>query len=196
MKTFPNKSSVRAALEVIGCLGVAALLGTIAFRSVGQVQPAQGAVVPHDTTNEVDALKAELEQVKGKLPDQAHVMKDVGYHFANLWFAGQKGNWPLADFYWGETRSHLRWAVRIIPVRKDLQGREIRLQEILDPMEKTALEEIHKAISEKNGEKFAMAYKQTLDSCYACHLASGKAFLTLQVPQQPEAPIIRFEPAP
>jgi len=26
-------------------------------------------------------------------------MADVGYHFANLWFAAEKQNWPLADYY-------------------------------------------------------------------------------------------------
>ena len=30
----------------------------------------------------------------GLLPDQSHAMVDVGYHFANLWFAADKENWP------------------------------------------------------------------------------------------------------
>jgi hypothetical protein len=29
--------------------------------------------------------------------DQAHVMADVGCHFANLWFAVENRNWPLAQ---------------------------------------------------------------------------------------------------
>src|SRR4051812_23606399 len=37
-------------------------------------------------------------------PDQSHVMADVGYHFANLWFAAEKQNWPLANYYLSETR--------------------------------------------------------------------------------------------
>ena len=146
------------------------------------------------TNQEIAALRAEVERLKGIVPDQSHAMKDVAYHFANLWFAGEKKNWPLADFYWSETRSHLRWAVRIIPVRKDPQGHDIRLQEILEPIEKGKLEEVHKAIDQKSSEKFSTAYKQMLDSCYACHLAAGKSFLRLQIPQQPEAPIVKFEP--
>jgi hypothetical protein len=55
------------------------------------------------TTNELAALKAEVERLKGLVPDQSHAMKDVGYHFANLWFAAEKKNWPLADFYASET---------------------------------------------------------------------------------------------
>jgi len=50
-------------------------------------------------------------------------MADVGAHFTNLWFAGDHANWPLAQFCLDETKSHLRWAVRIIPKRKDAEKR-------------------------------------------------------------------------
>jgi hypothetical protein len=184
----------RASLVGVVIVGTVCALLWAPTSSVRKLHAAEAPVKA--PTNEIAVLRAEVERLKGMVPDQAHVMKDVGYHFANLWFAAQKQNWPLADFYWSETRSHMRWAVRIIPVRKDPQGKDIHLQEILDPIEKTALEGLHKAIGEKDSQRFAPAYKQMLDSCYACHLASGKPFLTLQVPQQPEAPIIRFEPAP
>lgn len=145
---------------------------------------------------EVAALKAEIERLKGIVPDQSHAMKDVAYHFANLWFAAQKKNWPLAEFYWAETRAHLRWAVRILPVRKDPQGNEVRLASILEPIEKTALQQVHEAIQAQDSAMFARVYQQMLESCYACHLAAGKPFLRLQIPQQPEVPIIRFDPEP
>ena len=148
------------------------------------------------STNDIAALKAEINRLKGMVPDQSHAMKDVGYHFANLWFAGEKKNWPLAEFYWSETRSHLHWAVRIIPVRKDAQGKDIRLIEILEPIEKTALEDLHKSIAEKNPDHFSRAYKQMLENCYACHVASAKPYLRLHIPSAPEAPIIDFDPKP
>ena len=145
---------------------------------------------------DVTALRAEMERLKGLVPDQSHAMSDVGDHFANLWFAGQKQNWPLADFFWAETRSHLRWAVRIIPVRKDTQGNEIRLIEILEPIEKTALAEIGNAIKTKDQQQFTTAYKQMLESCYACHLAAGKPFLRLRVPDEPHGRILNFDAQP
>ena len=148
------------------------------------------------TTNELAALKAEVERLKGLVPDQSHAMKDVGYHFANLWFAAEKKNWPLADFYTSETRAHLRWAVRIIPVRKDPQGREIQLAEILEPIEKTSLKNVLDAVKAKDSERFGKAYTEMMASCYACHMAVGKPYLRLQIPKQPEAPIINFDPAP
>jgi len=178
------------------CLLVGTSMVFLRSQTVAQLPASTAAGKPADSTNEIAALRAEVTRLKGIVPDQSHAMKDVAYHFGNLWFAAQKTNWPLADFYWSETRSHLRWAVRIIPVRKDAQGNEIRLQEILDPIDKTSLQQVGDAIKAKDNAKFVESYKQMLDSCYACHLASAKPFLRLQIPQQPEVPIIRFEPQP
>jgi len=80
---------------------------------------AQAAPLP----DELAALKADVELLKQKATDQSHVMADVAHHFSCLWFAGEKENWALADFFFSETQSHLRWAVRVIPVRKDAAGR-------------------------------------------------------------------------
>jgi hypothetical protein len=197
MLTIVVKTNRNRAIAICVGVTVASMVWLVWSEHAGGAEPTAAAPSSTAATNqEIAALRAEVERLKGIVPDQSHAMKDVGYHFANLWFAGQKKNWPLADFYWAETRSHLRWAVRIIPVRKDPQGNDIRLAEILDPIEKTVLEDLHKAITSQNTEKFLDAYMRTMESCYACHLASGKPFLRLQIPQQPEAPIISFEPQP
>jgi hypothetical protein len=188
--SFANRGSLVTAGLVFSVAVWLIWNGTSTTRSLNAAQP---AVI---TNQEIAALQAEVNRLKGMVPDQSHAMKDVAYHFANLWFAGEKKNWPLADFYWSETRSHLRWAVRIIPIRKDPQGHEIRLSEILDPIDAGALESLHKTIIAKDADKFSEAYKQMLDGCYACHLASGKPYLRLQIPQQPEAAMIRFDPMP
>jgi hypothetical protein len=116
----------------LATLGVAALAAGIGWISVNPAAAPAGTPVTPPASDaaaeiaglkaEIMQLKAEIEQLKGRTPDQSHVMKDVGYHFANLWFAGQQQNWPLATFYLTETRSHLKWAVRIIPVRKTQAG--------------------------------------------------------------------------
>src|SRR5262245_55247403 len=134
---------------------------------------------PSDTpanSPDLAALKAEIERLKGMVPDQSHAMKDVGYHFSNLWFAAQQRNWPLADFYLSETRSHLRWAVRIIPIRKTPTGQEFHLADILDPMDKSVLTELNATITAKDTEAFLPKYEQALATCYSCHVAAGKPF--------------------
>ncbi|MEX0610825.1 MAG: hypothetical protein WD229_01785 [Pirellulales bacterium] len=143
---------------------------------------------------DVNGLAAEIEAIKGKLPDQAHAMQDVGYHFSNLWFAGQHEHWDLADFYWAETRSHLRWAVRIIPKRKDNAGQEIDLAAILEGMENGPLNQLHEAIAARDKAGFVKAYRFSTAACSRCHKASAKPFIRPQIPAQPETPIINFDP--
>jgi hypothetical protein len=144
---------------------------------------------------DVAALKADVEKLKGMINDQSHVMADVAYHYSNLWFAGRQENWPLAQFYADEVRSHLRWAVRVIPVRKDPKGVEIKLADILGPIETGNLEDLRKSIGAKDKVKFEDSYRAMMDSCYACHMAIGKPYLRLQVPEHPEAPIVNMVPA-
>lgn len=143
---------------------------------------------------EVARLKAEIEELKGRLPGQGHVMIDVAYHAANLWFAAQARNWPLAQFYLDETRSHLRWAVRILPVRKTKSG-EVDLRGLLEAVDRTALVEVGKAIAAKSPDAFTAAYRQTLEGCYTCHKAADKPYLRPRIPEQPEARVINFDPA-
>jgi hypothetical protein len=147
-----------------------------------------------DLAAEIARLKAEIEQIKGRLPSQSHAMMDVDYHFTNLWFAGQRKNWLLAQFYLNETRSHLRWAVRIIPVRRIPAG-EIDLRGLLEAVDSTGLADIGKAITEKNTEAFGGAYRRTLEGCYTCHKASDKPYLRPKIPEQPGSRIINFDPA-
>src|SRR5262245_37292683 len=49
-------------------------------------------------TTKVAAPADDVERLKTLVPSQSHSMMDVGYHWTNLWFAGKKKNWPLAEF--------------------------------------------------------------------------------------------------
>ena len=140
------------------------------------------------------ALHVEVERLKTIVPDQSHAMKDVEYHFTNLWFAGKSKNWPLADFYWKETLSHIKWAVRIIPVRKDTAGRDIKLEEILQAIEMTPSMQIGEVIKAQDADKFEPTYRALLEGCYLCHKAADKPYLRPKVPEHPAASIINFDP--
>jgi len=140
--------------------------------------------------------QSETNSLEGHLPDQAHAMVDVGYHFANLWFAADKQNWPLANYYLGETRSHLQWAVRIHPVRKTSAGAEVDLKGILDAIDNSFLAQIKKSIEIKDASGFKAAYRQTLTGCYACHTACEKPYLYPIVPNAPAVSILDFAPNP
>jgi hypothetical protein len=144
--------------------------------------------------DDLAALKAEVARLKGMVPDQSHAMSDVGYHYSNLWFAGQGENWPLAQFYADETLSHLKWAVRIIPVRKDRDGREVDLVGILTALEKSSLKDLDQAVKAKDKGKFTAAYTAQLENCMACHRAASKEYIRLHVPERPDAGMVDFRP--
>ena len=139
-------------------------------------------------------IQRDIEMLKGKTPGQAHAMMDVDYHYTNLWFAAKAENWPLAEFYWKETVSHMRWAVRIIPVRKDKAGEEIKLQDILQSIEQSPYMQVEKTIEEKDIKKFETAYRYTLEGCYSCHKAADKPYLRPQMPERPATTMINFNP--
>ena len=175
------RALIRLGLVVVGIVALTAGMG--------------GGDAAGDAAAEIANLKAEIEQLRGRLPDQSHVMKDVGYHFSNLWFAARAKNWPLAKFYLDETRSHLKWAVRVIPVRKT-KGGDLDLRVILDALDRTVLADTQKAIDARDLEAFTKAYQQTLAGCYSCHTAAEKPYLRPKIPEQPETRIIDFEPSP
>ena len=173
----------------------AGLLFTGAFELMFEPTVLQAHAQPQADVHELQHAQIETNSLDGHLPDQSHAMTDVGYHFANLWFAADKQNWPLADYYLGETRSHLKWAVRLHPVRKTKAGAEIDLKGILDSVDNSFLTEIGKAITNKDSAKFKTAYRQTLQGCYACHTACEKPFLRPQVPNAASVSILNFDPA-
>jgi hypothetical protein len=171
-------------------------LAVIAAASVAvHAEPSEPVTAGSSSADaQIAVLRTEVNRLKSIVPDQSHAMADVGYHFANLWFAAEKKNWPLARFYLDETRSHLKWAVRIIPVRKSPAGLDVDLKGILDALDNTMFAEIQKTIDHKDSEKFVTLYKQTLEGCYACHKASGKPCLRPQIPAVSPQPIINFDP--
>jgi hypothetical protein len=172
----------RLALSVLSCVIVTTLCGC------ERSSPAASAQTPAE--NPADRIKA-LEDL---IPSQSHMMADVGDHFTNLWFAGIAEHWPLADFYLGETRSHLRWAVRRIPIRKDNRGQDINLVKILEAFDNTQLTELKQAIDRKDRSGFEAVYKVSLTVCYSCHKAVDKPYLRPQIPSQPASRIMNFDP--
>ena len=170
--------------------GMLAMLVAMAALAAGCDAPAPAAVQP-SAQNELEARVKALESL---IPDQAHIMADVGDHFTNLWFAGTADNWPLADFYLNETKSHLHWAVRRIPIRKDNKGRDINLTAILEAFENSQLAHLKRTIDGKDRPAFEKVYRESLTVCYSCHKASDKPYLRPRIPTEPESRIINFDP--
>ena len=91
-----------------------ALIGGLVVWKVPAMGQASAKDQPKAETSKIDlvALNSDVARLKDIIPSNSHLMQDVGFHYNNLWFAGQKKNWPLATFYYDETRSHIRWLLR------------------------------------------------------------------------------------
>jgi hypothetical protein len=179
-------------------LVVGSMLGAFCFSLSWNVGPQSAAVYsqtkPQQPEVTLATLQSEVERLKQVVPDQSHAMSDVDYHFANLWFAGKAENWPLADFYWKESLAHMKWAVRIIPVRKDNAGKEVKLEDILKSIENSPYMQMGEVIKQKDGKKFEPTYRYVVEGCYTCHKAADKPYLRPHIPERPASAMINFNP--
>ncbi|MCP5144912.1 MAG: hypothetical protein H6978_08825 [Gammaproteobacteria bacterium] len=162
----------------------------IALMSLAGKLPAAELERPAPTP---DSLQAEVDYLRSIMPGQAFAMTQIAYNFSNLWFAAQAGNWPLANFYLGETRVRLRWAMRIQPVRRISSG-PIEIAPIAEALEANQIMAVGHAIEARDKAGFVAAYTNLMHGCQGCHEASEKPYLKLQIPTAPAEPMIDFAP--
>lgn len=192
LRSFSTRVPLILAPVILGTALTLTFAGS-GLRAAAPATSAHPATTPGAAPEDLATLRAEIERLKGLVPDQAHVMQDVAYHFANLWFAGEQKNWPLADFYLGETRSHLKWAVRTRPVRPTKAG-DLSLAGILDAIDGTLLKELKQSIDDHDAQRFGPAYRAALEGCYSCHKAAEKPYLRPRVPPASPEPMITPDP--
>jgi hypothetical protein len=178
-------------------LGTGVMIGFLAGTALlffrGETRGLAAAPAPADSAAEINQLREQVKHLESIVPDQSAVMTKVAYHFTNLWIAVQHDNWPLADYYLGEVRNNVKWAVRAKPIRTVRAG-TLDLNGIAEAIDNTQFADLKKAIDAKQKEQFVQLYEQTLTACYACHQASEKPYLRPQKPAEPEAKIINFDP--
>jgi hypothetical protein len=181
----------------VGRVGVlVAMTWTLTIASACQTAPSSTpapAAAAGASAEEIAALKAEIETLKGKAPSASVAMADVGYHFSNLWFAGRDGNWPLATYYYNEARNHVRWLIRINPTPKGPDGELVDLKGIFDAIDTTTFAALKAVIDKKDTKQFESAYRTVLESCYQCHKAVGRPYLRPMVPKTLPQTIINLD---
>jgi hypothetical protein len=159
-----------------------------------QTKPAADVAAGTDKDKEIEALKAEVQTLKDKAVSASVAMADVSFHWSNLWFAGEAKNWPLAAYYYSESRNHVRWLIRINPMPKGPDGELVDLKGIFDALDTTTFAAVKTAIDKKDSAGFETAYRTALESCYQCHKSVGRAYLRLQVPKVAPQTIVNLDP--
>ena len=139
-------------------------------------------------------LVSDVTRLRDITPPNSHPMVDVGMFAANLWFAGDKKNWPLANYYLGEMRNRIRWEVRLNPGPKGSDGNPIDMAGTFDGIDKGSLTRIKMAIDMKDSKEFSAQYKMMLEDCYSCHKNANRPYLRPMVPTSGAQPIVNLDP--
>jgi hypothetical protein len=160
------------------------------IQAVSAQQPQRAAPLPT-----MESLPPEVAQLKALVPSNSHIMMDVQFHWTNLWWAGRRRNWPLAQYFFNETRGHIQWLIRKSPmIRNQAEGKDVDIAGIFDGIDTSSFADVKAAIEHKDSVRFASAYRTMLESCYACHKAVGRPYLRPMIPQAQVMPILNFDP--
>ena len=125
----------------------------------------------------------ELAALRQLIPTNSTIMMDVQWHWTNLWWAARKRNWPLAQYYFNESRGHIQQLVRKNPtIRNQVDGTDVDLKGIFDGIDTSSLAMVKASIEMKEITVFDRNYKLMLESCYACHKSVGRPYIRPQVP--------------
>ena len=122
-------------------------------------------------------LAAQAQPKEPFTPGLGEIMTLQQMRHLKLWFAGQAGNWPLADYELDELKEGYEDIVKYFPTKDDVPT---------GPMASAVIEkevaELSKAIEAKNAKQFAAAFDKLTASCNACHQSSKKPFIVVQRP--------------
>ena len=187
-------------MKILGIRLPRLFAGAIAIGSAlacqqAQRAPAAAARADDAAAKEIAAMKADIQTLKDKATSASVAMADVSFHWSNLWYAGQAKNWPLANYYYGEARNHVRWLIRINPMPKGPDGMPVDLKGIFDAIDTSTFAAVKAAIDKKDSAQFPVVYKAALESCYSCHKSVGRPYLRPQIPTTVPQTIVNMDPS-
>ncbi len=153
-----------------------------------------GCAPPDAPEGIVDAVA--LEALEARLterftPGLHSLMMEMEHRHAALWFAGEAGNWPLADYFLHEFEELVEDIEELHPTY-----RGIPVAEMLAEMTTPAVERMEDAVAAGDRAAFAAAYDQLTMACNACHVAADRAAIVVQRPTSPPLTNLRYQPRP
>lgn len=172
-------------------LGLGAVLGGLFVSSWGH---STAMARPDGPQADPATMQEDVAHLKDIAPPNSHPMVEAGMFAANLWFAGEKRNWPLANYFLNETRNRLRWEVHLNPRPRGFDGDPLDLQSIFDGIDHGSIATVRKSIEMKDSQQFVAAYKGLLADCYSCHKAAARPYLRPMIPVSGAQPILNLDP--
>jgi hypothetical protein len=118
---------------------------------------------------EIDSLKTKLNNVYK--PGFGSSMNQANYHFKEIKTAGIKQNWQYASFEIHEMKEEFENIEKFQKNRK-----ETNLLKMLDK----PIEELEKAVKNKDTFEFNKKYKLLLNTCNSCHKLTNYEFIKIK----------------
>jgi hypothetical protein len=106
----------------------------------------------------------------GTSPRLGDIMVQQQMRHIKLWFAGDAGNWPLADYELDQLKDGFDDIAKLL-------GGDIAQQHVGGP-----ISQLKKAIDGKDHAEFVAAFDRLSAGCNACHGTLDHAFIVIQRP--------------
>jgi hypothetical protein len=144
---------------------------TLLFLTVACKQATQGK---KSMQAQIDSLQRKLNNIYK--PGLGEFMSGIQVHHAKLWFAGNAGNWKLAEFEIQEIREAI----------DDIQLYNSDRPEVASlPMIEPPLDGIDGAIKNKSIPQFKNNFILLTNTCNNCHRITNHEFNFIQIPSSP-----------
>jgi cytochrome c553 len=104
-------------------------------------------------------------------------------HHIKIWTAGHAGNWPLAEYEAKELRETFEDISTYQGTWNEFPIAKLAETNLVPP-----LDEMDKAIKDRNEAGFKKAYDKVTAACNSCHQATGNAFVSIKTPSGADFP--------
>lgn len=120
-----------------------------------------------------------FDEVAHQLQGFSRTMKEVGYRYQELYWAGKDMNWEYADYQ----VEHIYEAIEQGNVRRP-EHKESGINFV-----ENVLPAMEKAIASKDTSDFLRTFEILTVNCNACHAMEEVPFLTVKTPTERQSPI-------
>ena len=115
-------------------------------------------------------------------PGLGEIMTLSQMRHAKLWYAGEAGNWKLADYELDELQEGFDDVVRYHPTHKDAP---LPLSSLVPKIMDEPMKALRRAVQSNDGDRFDAAYQDLTEACNACHRATNFGFNVVRRPLSP-----------
>jgi len=149
-----------------------------------------GCVEPAGDGVDAAVIEARLAELEAQFTPGLHtLMGEVGARHATLWFAGEAGNWPLADYVLHEIGELIDDVETLHPVYDGMP-----VAQLVGEMTAPALGSVDAAVDAGDRAAFVAAFDELTQSCNGCHIATERAALRIVRPTSPAVPNLEYRP--